>query len=216
MEVSYGAPIIDESTRPETEPNFTNRSTRSTWRRTPGWVGLRTRAARHELRRKDVNAMPDELQTAATQTEQPSAAPKRDFRQEVTNQIIEMMENGTAPWQKPWEPGALQLPFNPTTERTYRGGNALHLMAVAARKSFDDPRWLTYRQAQQNGWQVRKGEKGFQIEFWQFDNAQRSAPTPDGADSGQQSSVRENAGPIRRVYTVFNGNQIDGIPEYAP
>src|SRR5215467_14975409 len=145
--------------------------------------------------------MPEENQVLDTQLEQPSLSPKRDFRQEVTNQIIEMLENGTAPWQKPWEPGALQLPFNPTRDRTYRGGNALHLMGVAARKGFDDPRWLTYRQAQENGWQVRKGEKGSQIEFWQFENPQRSTSKPDGTDSEQQLSGRENAGPIRRVYT---------------
>src|ERR1041385_1577775 len=146
-----------------------------------------------------MNAMPEETQVLDTQVEQPSVAPKRDFRQEVTNQIIEMLENGTAPWQKPWEPGSLQLPFNPTTEKAYRGGNALHLMAVGVRKGFDDPRWLTYRQAQENGWQVRKGEKGSQIEFWQFDTGQRSAPTQDGADTTQQSAARESNAPIRRV-----------------
>ena len=86
--------------------------------------------------------------------------PKRDFRKEVTEQIIEMLEKGTAPWQKPWEPGAIQLPFNPTTERNYRGGNAIHLMAVAVRKGYDDPRWLTYKQAQEQGWQVKQGERG--------------------------------------------------------
>jgi antirestriction protein ArdC len=89
-------------------------------------------------------------------------------------------------------------------------------MAVAARKGFDDPRWLTYRQAQENGWQVRKGEKGSQIEFWQFENAQRSAPTPDGAASEERQSARENAGPIRRIYTVFNASQIEDIPKYVP
>lgn len=80
--------------------------------------------------------------------------PKRDFRQEVTDQIIEMLEKGAAPWQKPWEPGSFQLLFNPTTERSYRGGNALPLMAVATNNGYDDPRWLTYRQAQESGWQV--------------------------------------------------------------
>ena len=99
---------------------------------------------------------------------QEQTPPKRDYRQEVTNQIIEMLEKGTAPWQKPWEAGATALPLNPTSERGYRGGNALHLMATAARKGFTDPRWLTYRQAQENGWQVRQGEKGTQIEYWQF------------------------------------------------
>jgi antirestriction protein ArdC len=103
-----------------------------------------------------------------------SAIPKRDFRQEVTNQIIEMLEKGTAPWQTPWKAGTLRLPFNPTTDRPYRGGNALHLMAVGERHGFNDPRWLTYRQARDNGWQVRKGEKGTQIEYWQFDSGMRA------------------------------------------
>src|SRR5215510_4841224 len=156
--------------------------------------------------------MPEDLHETQTSVSEPSAFPKRDFRQEVTDQIIEMLEKGTAPWQTPWEPGALQLPHNPTTNRAYRGGNALHLMAVGVRKGFDDPRWLTYRQAQENGWQVRKGEKGSQIEFWQFDTAQRFAPTQDGSATAQESSSRESNAPIRRLYTVFNANQIDGIP----
>src|SRR6516225_6025758 len=148
--------------------------------------------------------MAADLQDPQNSVSEPTTFPKRDFRQEVTDQIIEMLEKGTAPWQTPWEPGALQLPHNPTTNRAYRGGNALHLMAVGARKGFDDPRWLTYRQAQENGWQVRKGEKGSQIEFWQFENVQRSAATPDGAAPEERESARENGGPIRRIYTVFN------------
>ena len=56
--------------------------------------------------------------------------PKRDFRQEVTDNIIKMLEQGTAPWQKPWEPGALEMPFNPMSDRQYRGANAINLMAV--------------------------------------------------------------------------------------
>src|SRR5205085_10470681 len=88
-----------------------------------------------------------------------TTTPKRDYRQKVTDSIIKMLEEGTAPWQKPWQPGALEMPFNPTSERPYRGGNAMQLMW----RDYDDPRWLTYRQAQQNGWQVRQGEKGTQI-----------------------------------------------------
>lgn len=160
--------------------------------------------------------MPEAQQTTENVATESSAAPKRDFRQEVTSQIVEMLEKGTAPWQTPWNADALHLPFNPTTDRTYRGGNALHLMAVGARKGFDDPRWLTYRQAQENGWQVRKGEKGSQIEFWQFDAGTK--PSPDQADSEPSRSEerRENASPIHRVYTVFNARQIEGIPEYVP
>src|SRR5689334_14746543 len=76
-----------------------------------------------------------------------SSAQKRDYRQEVTDNIIRLLEDGTAPWQKPWQPGMLEMPTNPTTEKLYRGGNALHLMAVSMARGYDDPRWMTYRQA---------------------------------------------------------------------
>src|SRR5512144_424335 len=93
---------------------------------------------------------------------------KRDFRREVTESIIRMLEQGVAPWQKPWNGSELQTPFNPTSDKSYRGGNAIHLMAAGMKRGYGDPRWMTYRQAAENGWQVRKGEKGTQIEFWDF------------------------------------------------
>ena len=159
-------------------------------------------------------------------TEQPVAgkpAP-RDFRQEVTDGIVRMLENGVAPWQKPWEPGAssLGIPMNPTSGRSYRGGNAIHLMATALKKGYEDPRWMTYKQASDNGWQVNKGEKGTQIEFWEVKpGAQRSDSTrSDGRGNGARP-VDDPADPdrprlIHRVYTVFNAQQIDRIPPFTP
>jgi antirestriction protein ArdC len=139
---------------------------------------------------------------------------KRDFRQEVTDSIVQMLEQGVAPWQKPWEPaaGAFEMPVNPTTEKSYRGGNAIHLMATALRKGYDDPRWMTYRQAAENGWQVRKGEKGSQIEFWEIRDRSADSHTSDPSEDRSQSSKSkslEERRLIHRVYTVFNAKQID-------
>jgi antirestriction protein ArdC len=141
--------------------------------------------------------------------------PKRDFRQEVTDNIIAMLEKGVAPWQKPWDPskGSLELPHNPTTEKPYRGGNAIHLLAMGLKRGYEDPRWMTYRQAQENGWQVRKGEKGTQIEFWQFPDRQERGGKAKESEAGSDD---ERRGLIHRIYTVFNGAQIDGIAKYAP
>src|SRR5215467_7777581 len=122
-----------------------------------------------------------------------------------------MLEKGTAPWQTPWESGALQLPHNPITNRAYRGGNALHLMAVGARKGFDDPRWLTYRQAQENGWQVRKGVQGSKIEVGQFYAGTKASPDQADSEASRSEERRENASPIHQLYTVFNAKQIEGI-----
>jgi antirestriction protein ArdC len=155
---------------------------------------------------------------------QPAGNPvpeRRDFRKEVTESIIRMLEQGVAPWQKPWDAatvGNLAVPFNPTSNNPYRGGNAICLMASAIRKGFDDPRWMTYKQAAANDWQVRGGEKGTQIEFWEKraeGKDGKSLAAGDGSDheeNGRQTESRF----IHRVYTVFNAKQIDRIPAQEP
>jgi len=143
------------------------------------------------------------------------ATPKRDLRQEITDAMIAALEKGTAPWQRPWRAGALEMPFNPTSEKPYRGGNAIHLMLTSTSREYEDPRWLTYRQAQEKGWQVRKGEKGTHIEFWQFGSRPTGQqPIREEPEPNRPSQTRD--GPLHRVYTVFNGKQIDGKPAYSP
>ena len=159
-------------------------------------------------------------------TAQPSNSPapkpeKRDFRQEVTDRIVNMLEDGVAPWQKPWEPGraSVGMPLNPTTDKTYRGGNAIHLMATGLRKGYEDPRWMTYKQAADQGWQVRKGEKGTQIEFWEvkpYARQRDDQEQPEGGDDRSGESKSRGSRLIHRVYTVFNAKQVDGIPPYKP
>ncbi len=146
---------------------------------------------------------------------------KRDFRQEVTDNIVQMLEKGVAPWQQPWEASenSLGMPMNPTTDKAYRGGNAIQLIATALRRGYDDARWVTYKQAAENGWQVRKGEKGTQIEFWETKQAEpkSSVRTPREAEDGSEKLGRAEARRlIHRVYTVFNATQIEGVPAYQP
>ena len=146
----------------------------------------------------------------------------RDFRQEVTDNIVRMLERGVAPWQKPWEPGAgsFGIPFNPTSERAYRGGNAIHLMATALQRGYEDPRWMTYKQASDNGWQVRRGEKGTQIEYWEVKQASETTqpllPNGVGEGNGATGSDAEKSRLVHRVYTVFNAQQIERIPSHTP
>jgi antirestriction protein ArdC len=155
---------------------------------------------------------------------EPPEPARRDFRQEVTDRIINMLENGVAPWQKPWNSAdaSLDMPMNPTTGKAYRGGNAIHLMATGLRRGYADPRWMTYRQAAELKWQVRKGEKGTQIEFWEVKAGRdtRSEPIHAAEGDGQQPADEHDHGRgnrlIHRVYTVFNAKQIEGISEWIP
>jgi antirestriction protein ArdC len=89
-------------------------------------------------------------------------ADKKDYHVEVAEQLIKEIEAGTAPWQKPWEPGIDMLPHNPTTDRSYNGFNAILLMC----RNPDEPRWMTYKQAQAKGWQVRQGERETIIRYY--------------------------------------------------
>ncbi|MGA2594747.1 MAG: ArdC-like ssDNA-binding domain-containing protein, partial [Bryobacteraceae bacterium] len=147
-------------------------------------------------------------------SENANRAEKRDHRREVTDSIIKMLEDGVAPWQKPWEGSA--MPFNPTTERSYRGGNALHLLATGILREYADPRWMTYKQAAEQGWQVRGGEKGTHIEFWELKERSNEKDAGPDQNSGESPAKENGQRLIHRVYTVFNAKQIDGIPEYQP
>ena len=102
--------------------------------------------------------------------------------------------------------------MNPTTGKAYRGGNVIHLFAVAMSRGYDDPRWMTYRQAQEHDWQVRKGEKGTQIEFWDVKRITIGEPETGAPDEEETPERRSRL--IHRVYTVFNASQIDGVPAH--
>jgi putative DNA primase/helicase len=144
----------------------------------------------------------------------------KSFSDQVAARLIEQLKAGAAPWQRRCEPGSSYLPFNPTNGTRYKGINLILLMG----KGHDDPRWMTYKQAQGEGYQVRKGEKATQIQYWKFE-IRRQLKRPEG------SPVLDDRGmpcieviPLRRPHVfmayVFNAAQIDGLlpyqrPEYA-
>jgi antirestriction protein ArdC len=124
------------------------------------------------------------------------------YRAEFTADIIRLVNEGAAPWQKPWDAGEFgRTPYNPTTMKPYRGGNTLSLMITGMRRGYADPRYCTYKQAQEQGWQVRKGEKATHIEFWDIQPGKKR-------EEDDEDKLRM----IHRVYSVFNAQQIEGIP----
>jgi antirestriction protein ArdC/phage/plasmid primase-like uncharacterized protein len=139
---------------------------------------------------------------------------KKPFYEQVAEKLIEQLKAGTAPWQKPWapaQPGSF-LPVNPTTGKRYKGINAVHLIS----QGHTDPRWMTYRQAEVEGYQVRRGEKGTPIQYWKFseerdklDEQGRPIFDPQGKPAKVEIRLERP-----RVFsaTVFNAAQIDGIP----
>nr|WP_229178209.1 zincin-like metallopeptidase domain-containing protein [Bradyrhizobium ivorense] len=136
---------------------------------------------------------------------------KKEYAEEVAARIIEQLKQGTAPWQKPWKPGELRLPYNPTTGKEYRGMNTLWLHM----QGYGDPRWMTYNQAGEAGAQVRRGSKGTAIVYWKFTEEQKvtdasGKPVLD-AEGKPKTITVELERPRSFTAVVFNAEQIDGL-----
>jgi antirestriction protein ArdC len=133
-----------------------------------------------------------------------------DIYQRITNRIIAALEAGTAPWVQPWSGMADPVPRNYLYQKPYRGINTLVLDMVAQDQGYDTNTWLTFRQARSLGGQVRKGEHGTPIVFWQFKDV------PEETEPDEQSAGKRRCVPLVRVYTVFNLNQVEGIAPMVP
>ncbi|HHE3712872.1 TPA: zincin-like metallopeptidase domain-containing protein [Pasteurella multocida] len=135
---------------------------------------------------------------------------KKPFYKEVAEKLIEQLEKGVAPWQRGWS--GIGKPYNVSTGKSYRGANVINL----ASSGYGDPRWMTYKQAQEVGAQVKKGEKGTKVQYWIFEEMQAVVdkdgnPKLDHNGKEMLERVRlERPKVINSV--VFNAEQIDGLP----
>lgn len=113
----------------------------------------------------------------------------------VTNRIISALEQGVIPWKKPWDTAA-SIPINAVTQKPYRGVNTF-LLGITAR---EDHRWLTFRQAQELGGNVRRGEQSSLVVFWKQSEVKEDE---DG------NKVRRP--PFLKYFNVFNAEQCEGL-----
>jgi len=112
----------------------------------------------------------------------------------ITEQILTQLEQGTVPWRKPWT--SRGVPRNLLSLKPYRGINVWLLLS----RPYTSPYWCTFKQVQEIGGTVRKGEKGTTVVFWKF------ADKKQNEDRDQQGS-RSSTAPLVRSYTVFNSEQ---------
>ena len=127
-----------------------------------------------------------------------------DVKRVITDRIVAMLAQGEQVCRARWVQAAVRgTPRNAATGQSYRGVNALLLWDAAIMQGFEVPQWLTYRQAQALGAQVRKGERG--VLCAQFRRV--SGGSCDGAaDTGPQEVF-----PRWRPFWLFNVAQVDGL-----
>ena len=125
----------------------------------------------------------------------------------ITAAIIEKLEAGTKPWVKPWRGVPRSRPLR-SCGTPYRGMNTFWLWMVAEAAGFASSYWMTYRQCQALGGQVRKGEKSTIAIFYKSYDKQVEA------DDGDEDTETRR---VLKAYAVFSADQCDGLPElYRP
>ncbi|MGE0201524.1 MAG: ArdC family protein [Candidatus Melainabacteria bacterium] len=127
--------------------------------------------------------------------------PKRDLYQEITDKIVVSLEQGVRPWKCPWDQarygGFEGIPYNVKTGYSYRGINIPILWATQQEKSYQANAWLSYKQAEALGGNIRKGEKSTTVVYWNF---------LDKEEDGKHKRI-----PFLKWYNVFNLDQCEGI-----
>ena len=128
-----------------------------------------------------------------------------DLHQQITDRILEAMEQARSTGRRLWD-SQPSLPLNLATGKPYTGINTLILWAAGLKHGYASPYWLTYKQAAEQGGQVRRSEHGELCVFykpWEVEQA---------TDSGETETRK---GAVLKSFRVFNLDQIDGIPAPA-
>ena len=133
---------------------------------------------------------------------------RKDVYTRVTDRIISDLEQGVRTWLKPWNAehaaGRISQPLR-HNGTPYRGINILLLWGEACAKGYAAPIWMTYKQAQELGGQVRKGEHGSLVVY---------ANTITRTETNDAGEDIEHEIPFMKGYTVFNIEQVDGLPAH--
>jgi len=134
---------------------------------------------------------------------------RTDVYERITNRIVSELEKGVRPWLKPWNAehaeGRITRPLR-ANGVPYRGINVVMLWSAAMEKGYAAPIWMTFHQAHDLGARVRKGEEGSLVVY-----ADKIIRTETDADTGEES---ERAIPFMKGYSVFNVEQVEGLPEH--
>lgn len=137
---------------------------------------------------------------------------RRDIHQEVTDTIIAALETSDDNWQRPWVTLAKSgLPHNAVTGKSYRGINSLLLWIAADKRGYLTQVWAGFKQWQEKGAAVRKGEKGTIICY--------VGSAPKRGQDGKPE-LDENGDEIRYTFIkhshVWNAAQVDGYEAGDP
>jgi len=118
---------------------------------------------------------------------------KKSVYEMITERIIEQLENGVIPWQKPWS-GTHSGAYNRVSNKSYSLLNQLLLK--------HDGEYATFKQWNDLGGKIRKGEKSEVVTFWKIQ------PYEEENENGEKLIKQI---PLLKYYNVFHISQVDGV-----
>jgi antirestriction protein ArdC len=134
----------------------------------------------------------------------------QEFYDELTGIVLKgLEETGKLSWQQPWDEskcGTPHSPFNPVTKTVYKASNFLRLALDPRTYTTGDPRFLTFKNAIDNDWQVRKGSHGIHLIHWGVRKAEETESEDQPAHRFMQP----------HPFVVFHASDVEGIPVYVP
>lgn len=132
---------------------------------------------------------------------------RHDIYARVTDKIVAALEQGVRPWSKPWDAGntdgRIIRPLR-HNGKPYQGINVLMLWGAAMEGGYTSPFWMTFKQAQEFNAHVKKGEHGSPVVY---------ASTVHKVEQDEGGHDVERDIRFLKSYTVFNADQIEGLPE---
>ena len=132
---------------------------------------------------------------------------RRDLYADITNRIVEQLEAGVRPWHQPWnakhQAGSISRPLR-NTGQPYQGVNVLVLWLTSFERGYSCPIWMTFQQAKAMNAFVKKGEKGTAVVY-----ANTFEKKETDHETGEETTEKI---PFLKSYTVFNAEQIEGLP----
>lgn len=144
-------------------------------------------------------------------------------RKQLVDLILANLEKGAGLWEMRWFTGA---PEKAMSEKKYRGINNFFLTLIALSRGYKDNRWFTFHQMSERDWHFKTDEEGnslgkgagVSVEFFELRDRETKKPFDRSVLDGMTAEEKEeyinnNVYPIRKYYTVFNGDLIEGVPE---
>ncbi len=121
----------------------------------------------------------------------------KDIKQDITDKIIDALENNIVPWRSPFA-----FPMNFHSRHRYSGINVLILWLEMMQKGYTSHYWLTFKQTKELKGSVRKGESGCPIIFYKL---------LEKKETNSNGETEVKCIPIIKYYYVFNLSQVEDV-----